>query len=207
LNDFYVVVKVSRDLHARSTNIVGIREDIAGYLEQYGDIADVQIHEIMPKQLTFRDIAAVKKAESPPASAAQSPAEQPQAATPAQPPPAEKPKRERLAPIVPTWEQVLNYCRERRDKGKGMTDDAAEAWFDNCCTTGWRYGRNMTPVRDWQAHFRTGERHVAKWEQERADRDAKAVAQQGYAPSFDLPAFEQSTLVVPVFEKRGNRSG
>ena len=198
--DIIIRVKVLRG--EIDEHIAGIKEDTALRIEESGaGIIGMLVKEVptqQPKQLAFQDIAAAPKTDPPPAMLAEKSDGDTSAGEPPRP---QKQKKERLTPNVPTWEQVLNYCRERRDKGKGMTDDAAEAWFDDCCTKKWHYGRNMTPVLDWKAHFRTGERHQANWERARAAREAKAVEQQGYAPSFDLPAFEQSTLVVPVFEK------
>lgn len=179
--DVTIRVKVLRG--DAGEHLAGIKEDTAALIEAKGaGIVGITTREVAlqpPKQLSIRDV---------PAPAPAAPDEKPK-----------KQKKERMAPNVPTLEQVLAYAAERRALRKGMTDEAAESWYDDCCTKKWHYGKDMTPVLDWKSHFRTGERHRAQWDREAAARTAKTKT-TGYETSFNLPEWEKSTLEVPVFQ-------
>jgi hypothetical protein len=44
---------------------------------------------------------------------------------------------------------------------------------------------------------------LQQWAREREEREQKSPKAQGYEPSFDLAAFEKSTLVAPIYEEVG----
>jgi hypothetical protein len=58
--------------------------------------------------------------------------------------------------IPPTIEMVKNYCEERKN---GID---AQYFIDQNTMKGWIYGKNKTPIKDWQACIRTWEKYSKK---------------------------------------------
>lgn len=61
-----------------------------------------------------------------------------------------KDKKDRRVFVIPTLQEVRDYCRERQN----LVDSAK--WHDYYSSNGWKVGKN--PMKDWQAAVRTWER-------------------------------------------------
>ena len=61
-----------------------------------------------------------------------------------------KEKKERHVFVIPTMQEVRDYCRQRQN----LVDPAK--WHDHYSSNGWKVGKN--PMKDWQAAVRTWER-------------------------------------------------
>ena len=181
---YYITFTITGDLDLTpAETITGIKEDLAAYSERYGIVHDVRVHAeepLPPKQLSIADTLLPLSA-SPPSRQKKS-----------------KPSKPEFTP--PLLPDVLTYAAERRASGKGVTDDQAEQWYDDKERGGWTWGKEVLhPIKDWKADFRTRERQIAKDAQERAQ--ATSPKDNGHRPSFDIEAYERSTLIPPKFEE------
>jgi hypothetical protein len=156
-------------------HIAGIKEDAAASIEKKGaGIVAITTREVRtqePRQLSFRDMAPPLSAPPPP---------------PPLSPPLQRPKKPRAPKpefTPPPREEAIPYCMER-----GLTQSQAEQWYDDKVRGGWTWGREVLhPLKDWKADVNTRARQL--------DADAREHAKkpkpEGYAPSFDLEAYER----------------
>jgi len=197
---YHITVTIADDLASASAEtIAGIKEDLAAYSERYGVVRNVRAHmeePPQPQQITIGEI--VRQAGT----AAASKTEPPPETRPPAPPPQKTTKKKKTKTAdadndftPPTLEEVIQYARERRAAGKGMTDRQAETWYYMKERAEWTWGNEIRhKLKRWKMDF-------CAWEQYPPGAKESDAAPKGYAPSFNLPAFEQSTLEVPIFEK------
>jgi len=185
--NYYICLAVEGDMTTLPTeDIAGMKELAAAYFEKYGDIRKVAVYPFEPKppkQLTFGDIAKTREDAE----------RQLEKKKRTKKPPAPKPDFK-----PPELPEVIAYAAERRALGKGMADDDAEDWFLSRARGGWTYGDPPKQIACWKSDFCVCERRLSGW---KAAERKSGRQEAGYKPSFDLEAWEKSTLEIPSYEE------
>ena len=125
------MIRITIDIERPMGQAIGIKEDLAMYLERWGDCRVINVTDRPEEQMEIKAAPA-----------------EPEEVKAEEKPKETKAKAKRFRP--PTAEEVRAYCAEREN------DIDPEAFVDFYASKGWTVGRS--PMRDWKAAVRTWEK-------------------------------------------------